>query len=151
MIPRFRIAPASAALGLALSALVLPALAAEGPVAERQALMKQVGGAMKTLGGTAKGAVAYDAAAVKAAFMSMHEAAAAFGKHFPEGSEAADSEASPKIWTDREGFDAALAKFQTDTTKAVEAAPADKDAFMPVFGQVASNCKACHEAYRVKK
>lgn len=144
---RTRIAAAATLLALAIPAAAIAA----DPVETRMQLMKQVGGAMKTLGGMAKGAAPFDAAAAAGAFQSMNDAADAFGAHFPEGSLTEKSEASPKVWSDAAGFEAAVAKFIADTEAAVAAAPADKAAFMPVFGQVASNCKGCHQGYRVKK
>ncbi len=121
------------------------------PYEKRQAAMKTVGASTKTLSGYAKGTAPYDAAGATAAFTAMQNAVANLGEMFPEGSEADKSEAGPKIWSDPAGFDAAIVKFQNDIAAAVAAAPASKDAFMPVFGQVAGNCKACHEGYRVKK
>lgn len=128
------------------------AFAADDPAKARQDLMKEVGAAMKTLGGTAKGELAYDAGAVAAAFTKMHDAAVAFPEQFPAGSETGhETEAAPAIWSDAAGFEAAAAKFAADTQAAIDAAPADADSFKPVFGKVASNCKACHEKFRVKK
>ncbi|MCC2097296.1 MAG: cytochrome c, partial [Hyphomicrobiales bacterium] len=56
-----------------------------------------------------------------------------------------------KIWEDMDGFKAAVEKMRGDLDAAIAAAPQDKAAFMPVFQQVAGNCGACHEAYRIKK
>ena len=138
----------------AAAAVVFTASAAHADaIADRKALMKEkVGASMGLLGKTAKGEMAYDAAAVLAAFTTMREATNGFGDLFPADSkEGGETTASPKIWEDMDGFKAALVKFQGDLDSAVSAAPADKDAFMPVFGAVAGNCKACHETYRVQK
>ncbi|MGG7566169.1 c-type cytochrome [Rhodovulum sp. DZ06] len=121
------------------------------PVSLRMHMMKNVGAAMGALGGMAKGEIAYDAALAEQSFRVMNSAALGFAAQFPEGSATHDSEASPKIWSDAAGFEAAAAKFLADTASAMAAKPADKDAFMPVFGQVAANCKGCHQDYRVKK
>ncbi|MHA3914871.1 c-type cytochrome [Halovulum sp. GXIMD14793] len=98
-----------------------------------------------------KGATLFDAAKANAALATMKSASADFGTYFPEGSETAESEAGPKIWTDRAGFDKAVAKFQADLDAAVAAASQDQDGVKAAFGQVASNYKSCHEDYRVKK
>jgi cytochrome c556 len=76
------------------------------------------------------------------------------GSFFPEGSaDPARSKASPKIWEDAAGFQAALAKFGTDAAAAREASgkdgPADKAAFAAAVQPVMGNCKTCHEAYRL--
>lgn len=144
-----RLTVAAAAFG----ALTVGA-AAHKPVPQqfRQSLMHQVGGAMKTLGGMAKGEIAYDAGAATKAFATMHAAGVLFGDAFPAGTETGDeTEAGPAIWSDAAGFEAANAKFVSAAAAAVAAAPADADAFKPVFGSVAQNCKSCHEDYRVKK
>ncbi len=121
------------------------------PYEKRQQAMKAVGGGTKTIGDMLKGATDFDAAKANAALASMNDAAKLFGEHFPEGSDDPKSEAGPKIWSDRAGFDAAVAKFQGDLAAAVAAAPSDKAGVQAAFGQVASNCKSCHENYRVKK
>lgn len=148
----------AAAAGLASAVLAGAAFAhgdkpakLDDPVSLRMHMMMNTGAAMKTLGGMAKGELAYDAMLAETSFRVMNAAALGFAAQFPAGSETAESEASPKIWSDAAGFEAAAAKFLADTAAAVAAKPADKDAFMPVFGQVASNCKGCHQDYRVKK
>ncbi len=121
------------------------------PISLRQHMMKNVGAAMGMAGKMAKGEEAYDPRVAEAAFRVMNNAALGFGGKFPEGAMSEASEASPKIWEDRAGFDAAVAKFIADTAGAAAAKPTTLDDFKPVFGQVAGNCKGCHEAYRVKK
>lgn len=150
---RTRIAAAATLLALSIPALAHGDKAADpsDPVSLRMHLMSNTGGAIKALGGMAKGAIPYDAALATMAFRTMNAAALGFGAQFPEGSMTEASEALPKVWSDAAGFEAAVAKFIADTEAAVKAAPADKDAFMPVFGMVAANCKGCHQDYRVKK
>ena len=85
----------------------------------------------------------------------MNAAAVTFGDYFPEGSNTGDTTASPKIWEDAAGFQAALTKFSDATGAAMAAAgkdgPADLDAFKAAMGPVMGNCKSCHEGFRVKK
>jgi cytochrome c556 len=148
----------AAAAALAALALATPVAAQDvkpdlsDPVSVRQHMMKAVGASMKVLGGMAKGEVDYDPVKAGLAFQAMNAAAVGFGSQFPEGSMAEDrSEAGPAIYDDRAGFDATLVAFAEDTFAAIQADPQTKDAFMPVFGAVAENCKACHEDYRVKR
>lgn len=141
-------------LGLAglLAAGLVSAPAQADPIADRQAAMKKVGDAMRVVGGMMRGQRDYDAAAALAAFTAMNESASIYAGLFPEGSETGgDTEAAPTIWTDRAGFEAAVAKFESDTAAAIAAAPGDMDAFRPVFGRVAANCQSCHETYRIDK
>ncbi len=123
---------------------------AQDPIQQRQAAMKSVGGAAKQAGGMLKGAQPYDATVALAALTKMNEVAMTYADYFPEGSETgSDTKASPKIWEDRAGFEAAVAKFEADTAAAVAAAPADLDAFKAAFGAVGANCGTCHKAYRL--
>ena len=141
-------------LTLALAGLSLTvAMAFAGPVEDREALMKQRGGAVGALMKFAKGETAYDAAAVLAQLQALQENA---GKAkdvaalWPEGS-AGDSEAGPAIWSDAAGFQAAHDKFAADVKAAVDAAPADPAALQTALGTIAQNCGACHQTYRVTK
>ena len=97
----------------------------------------------------------YNPAVAKAAIATLNATAHAFGAFFPEGSDmGANTTASPKIWEDMGGFEAAVAKFETDTAAAMQASgkdgPADLAAFQAAVGPVLGNCKSCHEAYRVQ-
>ncbi len=139
---------------LAVSATLLTASLAvsqDDPVKARQENMKQVGAATKSLGQMVKGEIAYDAAAAEKAMTQIRDAVANFSNKFPEGSDQGDTEASPKIWEDKQGFDTAVAKFGNDADEAIGAAGTDLDSLKASFGKVASNCKTCHESYRVKK
>ncbi|WP_349364018.1 MAG: cytochrome c [Roseitalea porphyridii] len=133
-----------------LLAMGVTASLAQDPIEERQQIMKDNGQAMRVLVPMARGQADYDAEAALAAFVSIRDDAARFGELFPEGTETGgDTRAKPEIWTDREGFDAAVAAFVEDAEAAVAAAPADLDAFRPVFGAMAENCGDCHEVYQV--
>jgi len=146
---KFRTLLAAAVIGAAGFA---PAIAADEPQVVRQEMMKKNGGSVGELAKMVKGEVAFDAAAALAALTSIAEVAATYGEQFPEGSETGfETEAAPAIWSDRAGFDAAVAKFKTDADAAVAAAPADLDGLKAVFGPLTQNCGACHETYRLKK
>lgn len=136
------------------AALALPALAAADPIATRQALMDSVAGAVGLAAGVQKGEVAYSPAVGKAALTAAAAASLAFGDFFPEGSGTGETKASPKIWEDRAGFDADLAKFQEAALAGAAAAgkdgPADADAFVELMKPVMGSCKACHESFRLK-
>ena len=77
----------------------------------------------------------------------MNNAALGFGHMFPDGSQTgAETEAAPAIWSDRAGFDAAVAKFAADTSVTIT----DLGSLKQAFGAVAANCGSCHKAYRTK-
>ncbi|MGH6763056.1 MAG: c-type cytochrome [Phyllobacterium sp.] len=130
-----------------------PLTASADAIADRQALMKDTGAAVKTIAPIAQGKADFDAAVVLAALTKINENAQKldFATHYPAGSDKGDTEASPKIWEDPAGFEAALAKYKKDAAAAVAANPQDIDSFKAQFGVVAANCGACHETFRIKK
>lgn len=61
-------------------------------------------------------------------------------------------EAKSEVWTDRAGFEKASNDFKAAVKQLDAASQAgDFDAFRVAFGKVGQSCKACHDAYRVKK
>jgi cytochrome c556 len=125
--------------------------AATDPVKMRKEGMQAVGLAMGQVAGMAKGQIPFDPKGAVAAFKTMNYVAGTIDQFFPEGSDmAADTTAAPAIWEDMDGFKAALAKFQADTTAAIDMAPASAEDLGKALGMVGGNCKDCHEKYRVK-
>ena len=140
-------------LGALASAMLLSGIAYADEIADRKAVMKtKVGASMGVLVKTVKGEMDYDPEAVNAAFTTMRTSTTHFIDLFPEGTETGgETSVSPKIWEDMDGFTAALADFHSDLDAAIEANPQSKEDFMPLFQEVAANCKACHEGYRILK
>ena len=138
---------------IAATTLFTVSMAQAGPIEDRKAKMKEVGKNLGIIGKMVKGETAFDGAAALAAYIAMGEASRGFGELFPEGSETGGkTTASPKIWSDRDGFNAAGQAFGNDLVAAANAgAPADVAALTASFGNVAKNCKACHTDYRIKK
>jgi cytochrome c556 len=130
------------------------AIAQADIVKERQELMKGVGKAAKLGGDTLKGNVAYDAAALATAMKNIAAVPDKYVTMFPEGTgndKIPDSEASPKIWADMEGFKAAAMKMKTAAGAAAGAAEKGEAAFKASFAELTKSCKNCHESYRIKK
>ena len=141
----------SLALTLALGCVSTSALSAEDPIGTRKAIMQSNLAAAKVSGGMMKGEIPFDANVANLALQALNAASLTFGANFPEGSETGmDTKASPKIWEDMAGFQKQLGQFQADAAAAVAAKPGDLDSFKAAFGNVARNCKQCHEGYRVK-
>ena len=70
--------------------------------------------------------------------------------YFPEGSNEKPSEASPRIWTDFDGFKNAALKNETASKKLMVAAQAkDQQAVIDGFKAVAASCKNCHQSYKL--
>ena len=134
-----------------LFAAAWPALAGESPQEQRHELMEGVGDAAKPIGQMLKQERAFDADIAMASLETWAGAAATFGEMFPEGSETGyDTEARAAIWSDRAGFDAALAKFAEAVDAAIAAQPRDLEALNAAAGPVFKTCKGCHEDYRVE-
>lgn len=141
----------SFAFALASLAVLQCSTAFGEPIADRKALMKGIGGIVgRDLAPYVRGDKPYDAAAALASLQALNAAAEKLDVDalFPAGSDAGDTKASPKIWEDRAGFQAAVDKFKGDVAAAVAAAPQDAGAFVPVFETVGGNCRACHGAWR---
>lgn len=137
------------ALALALTASLS---ASADPIEYRQALMKDVGAATGMAAAMVKGEAEFEPRVAHLVFRVMNAGAAGYAELFPEGTETGgDTEAAPAIWSDRAGFEAAAAKFFTDTSEVLKAPPQDLDQLRTAFGMVTKNCGACHETYRVKK
>lgn len=140
------------ALSCGVGVSIVPAQEIEDPIGTRQALMKATGAAAKVGGGMAKGELAFDPVVASLVLATFNASSHAVGHYFPEGSETGqETKASPKIWEDRAGFEEKLVGFQQASAAAVTANPQDLDGFKTAFGDVAKNCKACHESYRVEK
>lgn len=121
------------------------------PVSLRMHVMANVGKATGIGGRMLKGEIDYNPQAGRAVFLTMNAAALGFFRLFPQDSTSPESEAADAIWTDRQGFRDAVAKFIADTGTAAAAPVNNIDQFREQFGMVTQNCKACHEDYRVKK
>lgn len=122
------------------------------PISLRMNIMKQVGASMEAMGKMAKGEEPFEARVAAASIRTMRAGALGYAAQFPEGSETGmETEASPKIWEDREGFEEAIAEFIADTGAALEMPPTDVDELKQVMGELGQNCKSCHEDYRIKK
>jgi cytochrome c556 len=139
------------------SALVLllgtgGAFADSDPILERQKLMEDTRDAAKVIGGMMKGAEPFDAEAAMGAFKVWKNTAETAGDLFPEGSGVGhDTEAKVTIWTDRAGFEAQLADFNSAVDAAIAANPDSLEDLKTAAGPVFNACKNCHEGYRVEK
>ncbi len=139
-------------LAVSLVGVALVATADHSPQHERQSLMEGVREAAKPLGGMLRGKVDYNPVVVMESLQTWQAAAQQFGELFPEGTETGEeTEAAPAIWSDREGFDAALAGWLAATNAAIEAAPQTLDEAKPVIGKAFGSCKKCHDDYRIEK
>ncbi len=139
------------ALSLCLLAGLTAANAAGDPIEKRHELMEDVGEAAKPIGLMMRGDSDYDWDVVLTSLKTFDSVSHEFGDLFPEGSETGgNTEAAPAIWTDREGFDEALAMWREATGEAIAAEPQTLDAARPSLGGVFKTCKNCHDGYRIE-
>ena len=125
--------------------------AADSPQEQRHELMEDTGTAAKTIGKMLEGETAFDAGAAMEAMQTWAEVAGQVGDLFPAGSETGyDTEAKATIWSDREGFNAALSAWSEAVDAAIASNPQDLEALQAAAGPVFKKCKACHEEYRVE-
>ena len=128
------------------------AIAGSDPIVERQKLMEDTRDAAKVVGPMLKGEAAFDAEAAMAAFEVWKITATQAGDLFPAGSETGhDTEAKSTIWTDRAGFDAKLADFNTAVDAGIAAKPDSLEALKASAGPIFKTCKGCHDGFRVEK
>jgi len=128
------------------------AISAEDPISVRQALMKNTGAAMGTLGKMAKGEMDFDAAAAELAVRIIHSTSYGVGFYFPKGSETGNkTTASPAIWEKMGDFQATLAAFQAATSAAVASPPKTKEQLGATVGALGKNCGTCHKAFRIQR
>lgn len=139
---------------LAVAALALVTTAAFADIiADRKAVMKENAKDVGVLVKMVKGEAPFDAAAVLAVLTALNDNVQKIdvAASFPVGSDKGDTTASPKIWEDAAGFQAAVDKFKAVTAAAVAAPAQDIDALKAQVGTIGQTCGACHETYRVKK
>ncbi len=115
---------------------------------DREAVMKQNGGALKALGAIAA-APTFDAAAAKTQTQILIDDAAKIPGLFAPGTESADTQALPTIWTDAAGFKAASDKLGADALTAQNAT--DTASFAAALKTIQGDCGACHKAYRAAR
>ena len=68
---------------------------------------------------------------------------------FVPGTDKGETKAEPKIWTERDKFDAAASKMQEEMVKLNAAAKGGNiDTIKAAAGDTGKACKACHDNYR---
>jgi len=141
-----------------MAAFAASALAADAlteAVKERRGLMDDVVRPAAKLGGDMiKGTIPFDADKAIEAMLEISDVPETYVTLFPAGSEAdavPDSEASPKIWEDFDGFKKLALKLQEASAAAAAAAGQGAGPFKAALGDMTKVCKECHKAFRVKK
>jgi cytochrome c556 len=134
-------------IAIALTAAAIHAHTVENPaVQKRMDVMKEIKGAMGVLGGMAKGAIAFDAAAAGAAQNTLIEQSGMVASTFEANETDPKSEALPAIW---ENWDAFI-EMADDLSFAAEGLDtASLDGVRGGLGNIGASCGACHKKFRM--
>jgi len=148
---KFRRYRSAAAVAAALFAFTAPLAAdydVEDIVEYRQNVMSAHGSHFGAIAAIATDAVGHDEHLVQHA-RALHDLTRMIGSIYPEGSGTADSRASPTIWTDREGFDAAVEVMVERSGALLSAAEAgDSAAIGEAVRAALDGCRGCHRNFR---
>jgi cytochrome c556 len=125
---------------------------AEETVKARQHNLKDLGGAFKAVRDQIRKSEP-DLTQVQQATAQIDQLASEMKQWFPQGSgpsEDIETDAKSEIWSDPQGFAAALTKFQQEAPKLASFAKVgDTDGLKKQVGVVGGACKGCHDKYRV--
>ena len=150
---KYRPALAAMAIGLVTTLTALPAAAqfrnADAAIKYRQSAMSLQGNHMARVFAMANGQVPFDA---KVAAENIEIVAMLNRLQFTafiDGSDKGNTRAKPEIWSERDKFNAAIAKSQEDVLKLAAAGKTGSlDQIKAAAGAVGESCKACHDAYQ---
>lgn len=135
--------------GLMVAGSLVAAVAADA-ITERQTILKGIGDDTRPAAAMLKGDAPFDLAKVKTALKTQIDGAAKLPSLYPDNSRTGKTEASPMIWADKERFLAIYAKLGADAQAALVSIT-DEASFKTTFPKVLSNCKACHDDFRLKR
>jgi cytochrome c556 len=134
---------------LIASSAATAVIAQSDPIEARKALMKAQNDQARVAVRMMRGDTPFETAQADAVFKAFADTTEKLGALFPDNSKTGDTKAAPAIWTDRAGFDAALAKFAKDVNDN-RAKTGTLDDFKVAIRAVGSNCDSCHNKYRMK-
>ena len=144
-----RIVVVAAVLAFSAGAVV----AQQDQVKRTQAMMKDNGKNAGALSAMVKGEKPYDQSTVNAALAQFEDTAKNLPTLFPASIKGmkfeGDYSPSPKIWSDKAGFDAAIASFAKTVTEA-KAKIKDLDSLKATMPAIGKECSNCHAPFRVK-
>jgi cytochrome c556 len=135
------------------SAIALPAAAQfakpEDAIKYRKSAFTVMATHFGRVAGMANGKIPFDAkaAAENAEIATMMSKLPYAG--FVDGSDKGETKAEPKIWAEKDKFNAAATKMQEEMVKLnVAAKGGNLDAIKAAAGDTGKACKACHDTYR---
>jgi cytochrome c556 len=148
-----KLRPSVAVAALALLT-ALPAAAqyrnADAAIKYRQSAMSLQGNHMARIFAMVNGQTPFDAKVMNEniEIVALLNTRAQFAA-FIDGSDKGNTRAKPEIWTEKDKWNAAVAKSQADVDKLVAAGKTGNlDQIKAAAGAVGQSCKACHDAYQ---
>ncbi|WP_047237507.1 c-type cytochrome [Chromobacterium subtsugae] len=135
---------------LLLAAIAIPAAHADTPAEIRsQAFKKMLLQSFEPMGMAVRGRAPYDQAKFAQQAEAMKTLATEPFKHFPANSITGKSRAKPEVWSQAAKFQADRDAFLKSVDALAGAAKGgDLGSIKKAYGQVAQNCKTCHDAFR---
>tara|TARA_B100000427_G_C15213209_1_gene465591 strand:+ start:129 stop:581 length:453 start_codon:yes stop_codon:yes gene_type:complete len=120
-------------------------------IKKRQQAMQVVKEQIGTMAPMAFGKVEYDDFLAITALEDLLAAVQSYKELFElPPTEDDKTDASPEIWLNKSDFEKKSDKFVSDILMAIESEPDNSAEFREYFGKITSNCKSCHQAYRIK-
>ena len=113
-------------------------------ITQRRAVMKNIATAGSDPFKMTKGDVPFDLAKVQAGLKTYQGEGAKLKDLFPDNSKTGDTDASPKIWSARAEFNAAIDTF-ISTAKSAADAIKDETTFKAEYPKVVRSCGGCHK------
>lgn len=140
---------------IALSAMVSTALAQARPdvlVKQRQAAMTLIGKYFGPLGLMAQDRVPFDTQVVERNAELLQALAQMPWDGFHESTKGEKSRSLPAVWTNREQYERAAERFQSEVRKLTLAAEGgDERAMRAQIGAISKTCSECHNSFRAKQ
>lgn len=113
----------------------------------RQSVFKVVKWHMDSLGGMARGDLAFDADAALHHARQVNAMSFMAKEGFAEGTEGGDAKAA--IWSNWDQFSGGMEKYQQVSGQLVSAAEVGTlEALRPAVGEMGQTCRACHDNFR---
>ena len=113
-------------------------------ITQRRAAMSNIAKAGTPPFKMSKGEEPFDLAKVQAGLKTYQTEGAKLKDLFPDNSKTGDTDASPKIWSARAEFNAAIDTFIA-TAKTAAAAIKDEASFKAEYPKVVRSCGGCHK------
>jgi cytochrome c556 len=118
------------------------------PIAQRRAILMNLGQANMIGGAMARGDMPYDADKAMAVMRVINNGILGMVNYFPEGSNTGPTRALPAVWQNRAEFLRRAENLRAASAAYLQNPPADAAAFPMAYMNVTRNCGMCHEMFR---